>query len=87
MQRAYPLIVPLLRHVFTGDVLMAVCRLFDPSEKNRAEEDFSAGPTSHFADLVFTFALTPAVPEPSVWLLLGVAVAGAASLRRRYSKS
>ena len=50
-------------------------------------EDFSAGPTSHFADLVFTFALTPAVPEPSVWLLLGVAVAGAASLRRRYSKS
>jgi AbiU2 len=37
MRRAYPLIVPLLKSVFTGDVLMALCRLFDPSRNGRGE--------------------------------------------------
>ena len=29
LRRAYPLIVPRLRHVFTGAVLMGLCRLFE----------------------------------------------------------
>jgi hypothetical protein len=30
LRRAYPLIVPSLKHVFTGAALMGLCRLFEP---------------------------------------------------------